>query len=235
MSYSEIFKDKAFEQMDDMVQMLEPYEYSVNDIISIVPDSIDIDAKMLKYIISRHYRSMSTFEIIANYCTTNNLYSEPELYKLKNTNLNDMFKIECEEETIFDVENSTLDKDIKLIKIKNGLDDKEILDLYKRTIQNSHHVNKSTKKTNLKELAELFGAEIQPTKHGTYVSIKNKIIELIDSNELNIKNVDLFMRFSSYIGVFLQNGSLPALANIAKIKIMSRKGDPIYSIKEEEV
>jgi hypothetical protein len=64
--------------------------------------------------------------------------------------------------------------------------------------------------------------------------LANDAKELIKSKKIDIRDVSLVEKLGKWIELYCVDGNLPALANIAKIKIMSHQNRPIYSIQEQE-
>ena len=87
------------------------------------------------------------------------------------------------------------------------------------------------------ELAESFGFLDEMKKCTTFKSRKRlmgeKILACFRDNEVRIRDVELGIRFGTWIAAYLGNGNLAALKNIATLKIVSYENKAIYSIKEE--
>jgi hypothetical protein len=129
------------------------------------------------------------------------------------------------------------------IRKKNvGIEDKDIelamIQACRSMLYNSFSFSKDVSKPRLNELADMFGA-VEARKERSWSKKLSKLSghyqKLIEERKLVIKDVELFKRFLNWNVLYIKHGKLPAMANIAKLKIMMRNGAPIYSIKEEQV
>lgn len=231
-----IFKDKVYEEMDDISKLIEPYQYSLNDDLASFPDQVEVTPDY----ITSHY-SISIRDIVRQKA------EELELQTLMNKiwDLDSSFfefKItdslgEETDSVLFDFKARTIDGKISLIKIKNYLEDDEVVKAIKSTIDNKlHNYSSSYDAKRLNEVADLFNAvnvSKQRSIRKKMRELRLHIVGLVDSKKLDIRDVGLASRFADWIQLYVENGNLPALANIAKLKIMTHQNRPIYSIDEK--
>jgi hypothetical protein len=65
-------------------------------------------------------------------------------------------------------------------------------------------------------------------KESLYYRLKN----LFETNEWNIKDTELANKIGVWIVSYILNGDLSALSNFCRLKVMTHKGQPIYSMEE---
>ena len=63
-------------------------------------------------------------------------------------------------------------------------------------------------------------------------AIFKRLNQIFAKNEWQVKDADLMVSFIKWINQYIKDGNLAALTNITKLKIMTNKNQPIYSIKE---
>lgn len=234
-----MFKDKVYEEMDDISKLIEPYQYSVNEELSMFPDKIEIDGSYF-FSSSLHVRDV--------------LYKKCEELNLKNLK-NSIFDLYQKDFFTFqmldDDANSTDDVSfnfstgeisgkIFLLKNKIGFEDDDVQKIAAEKITNAiQRISwRNASSSRLNEIADLFNAESvkkerSPRRkiHALSYAIKN----LINSKKIDIRDVSLIEKFGKWVILYAEDGSLPSLANMAKLKIMSHQNKPIYSIQEQEV
>jgi hypothetical protein len=235
------FKDEVYENMDDISKLVEPFEYSVNNDLSQFPDEIELDTSMLKSIISYESWSESWGQNLSFFVRAKSdslgLQSLSKEIGFNNSNfVHSMF-------IFFDFENNIITGGkIFLRKKKIAVEDNDIESVLNATIVKTFDNNFfgacDVNKKRLNEIAEMFGAK-QARKERSWrkktEELRNHFQEIVKNKNLVIKDVELFKRFLNWNVMYIKDGKLPAMANLARIKIMMRNGMPIYSIKEEQV
>jgi hypothetical protein len=247
-----VFKDDVYDEMDDLTKLIEPFEYAVNTELSLYPDEFELTAEMLIPAISgswgENYMSHALEAAVANKASELELKNISREIMSRGRFVTDMFefKWEVDEEDgkiVFNASTGVITGGrLFVAKKKVAVEDSDIekrMEQYiYNAIDNGFFGAKEVIKGNLNEIATLFGAK----KAREQRSWRNKVRELalhfaalVKDRKLVIKDFDLFKRFASWIIAYIKNGSLPAMSNIARLKIMMRSGNPIYSIKEEPV
>jgi hypothetical protein len=244
----DLFKDKAFEEMDEISQMIEPFECQINVELSQFPDELVLDAEFFTCLIDYNRNRL-------NYSITEDLRKIVErkasilglelLTKTARTDRNfiaEFFDFEAEENCKYNAKTNELIGEIKVIKKKIAYEDRDIethmKDHLKGTFNDFYYRPSEINKPRVNEILDLFNVKngLSERKALSKIKILSKHYQtLIDDKSLNIKDVELFKRFVLWNIKYIKNGSLPALSNITKIKIMMRNGLPIYSIKEDIV
>jgi hypothetical protein len=246
------FKDEVYENMDDISKIVEPFEYILNNELAQFPDEIEVDKTILNSVVMSPYASEYMNEDISIFVRRKaNALKLESLAKEVLNNYNfiaTMFEFVTEP----DVEDGDLyfnastgeitGGKIFLRKKKIAIEDvdieKTMENLVATVFQANFKVAKDVNKSRFNEIAEMFGAK-EARKERAWSKKNNRLIahfkSMVTNKKLVIKDVELFKRFLNWNVLYIKNGSLPAMANIARLKIMMRNGLPIYSIKEEQV
>ena len=240
---SDLFKDEKFEEFDEITQMIEPFESSLNAEIANFPEEIEFTTQDIINMATRSYYGGTTKDIgdlirskaiELGFTDLSSRASDSNFCKT-------FFKLEGKP-GLLNLETGEFDGKIKLIKLKNGFEDNEIEQEMKNHLLASFNSNfrkpSFVNKARINEILDLFGSKEGVSHRSSREKVKSlyeTYIKLMEDRSLNIKDVDLFKRFCLWNVKYIHDGTLPALSNITKIKIMMRSGQPIYSIKEDGV
>lgn len=242
----DLFKDKTYEDMDEISQIVEPYEFIINDELSKFPDEILLDAdcmfKILQYNSGRDHSSKSMRQVIQTEAARLDLEKLSKHSREQYSFVDEFFDLHIEEGTTFNASTKELNGEIKLTKKKIAYEDKEIDEMLitymNKQFNNSLNKPSVMSKPRINEICDLFGikdALSDRTARGKRNKLFAKYKELMSDRTLNIRDVELFKRFINWNIKYIRDSNLPAMSNITKIKIMMRSELPIYSIKEDEV
>lgn len=237
-----MFKDKAYEELDDISKLIEPFQGSINDELAKFPDEIEIDQKTIFKTINSGWGwgTIRLVNIISDKAEELNL---KDILKNCDQIARQFFKIKVEEEEItVNFETNTVSHKIFVVKTKIGFDDAELEKQAEKNIINPILArlssNRSVNKSRMNEVADLYGA-LDVRKDRTYRGKVRKFCKhlekLIQDKELDIKDLNLCKKFSKWVILYVKDGNLAALSNITKIKIMMHEDRPIYSIEERSV
>jgi len=234
-----MFRDKVYEDLDDISKMIEPYQYSVNEDLSRFPDRLEVSCDMFT---SMSYTSIR--DILWRKCDELNLLNLKQnvwdLYQ------KEFFSFEMVDDSGDIVDSLTLNiqtKEIngKIFIIKNlvAFEDEDVAKLAADKIFSIvDRMNwRQTSATRINEVADLLGTAgvlKEKSSRRKIIMLANDAKELIKSKKIDIRDVSLVEKLGKWIELYCVDGNLPALANIAKIKIMSHQNRPIYSIQEQE-
>lgn len=246
------FKDEVYENMDDISKMIEPFEFQLNNELAQFPDEFELTPIEMESIIAwsggwgeGYYESLDT--LIKNRASKLNLESIRKEIN-SNRNAHQMFDLVVEP----DIEGVNLTYDLVTRQIEGGkiFIRKKIIALEDSAIESkmaSHLHNKfseyfiyasTVNKKRLNEIADMFGAKKareERSWHKKVYELRKHFAAMIIDKKLPIKDFELYTRFVIWVINYIKDGSLPAMANIAKLKIMLRNGLPIYSMKEEGI
>ena len=234
-----MFKDKVYEDMDDISKLIEPYQYSVNDDLSQFPDVIEVDTSFIdcRYISTRSLISLKARELGLKALIDN-------IYEVEKSNF---FKFEMFDEfneptrsIKFDFNTGEIKGKILLVKNKIAFEDKDV-----HTICEEGAVTflmsttwRATDSNRMNEIADLLGIDgvlKEKSKRSKLYALTSGIRSLVREKKIDIRDAGLAKRFGRWLVLYINDGNLPALGNIAKMKIMSHQNKPIYSIQEQGV
>lgn len=240
-----IFKDKVYDEMDDISRLIEPYEYSVNAEISQMPEEIEITAEDLINM-KMYGRGLSPSSILIKTAKELNLlalassFRNGSYYKFYSPTIIPNFEDEVPI-GIFNVDDKTMTHRIVLKKIKDSYDEKELqvlaVEFIAEHFRSLEYIPASKiDKSRLNELAQLFNCPESMKERSSSKKIRllrTKVTTMMKDGSLDIRDIDLANRFGNWFKLYVLDGNLPALTNLTKIKIVSHNKRPIYSIEEE--
>ena len=246
---SGFFKDSVFEGLDDISQLVEPFQCRFNEELHKLPDRIEVDYSMLMKMISPSrygdgFNSISIREILAH-----NTRDISINWEVVNPHLKSFFKLivddgDAEEkrwECHIDLERKRLSHPLTLIKDSAGYTDEELYDRMTDNLRQQcrQQLRRASQlyKANINEIAEVFDIEGVhkfrglADKRNTLVT---GLIEQFEERRINIRNFELGLRFADWIVHYIVNGNAAAIKNLTLFKVMMLNGKPIYSIDNEE-
>jgi len=239
-----VFDDKKFEELDWISQTTEPIDSAINDVLNLIPETTYVDFKMYKEICNDSYYNMNiSVSKILNYLIKTHVGHELDL-QISSTQLNILdrcFKLEVEgEELILDFENKVISGGIlKLVKTSTTMDEKVLESILGREGIESLHcarMDYGDQMSRCNEVMELLGncAEGLKTRseHRKRRALFNRLNLLFKNNEWNIKDTELANKVGTWIKDYITDGNLAAFSNFCRLKVMTHKGQPIYSMEE---
>ena len=229
-----IFKDAAYEDMDWIAKVAEPLHTPLNDILSQIPEEIEISTVEISQM--NVYSRLEVSKMIESHCRSYKTVS----YELREK-VDKCFQFEVEPNTTIDYRTSppTVTGGIRLIKIKNAFDDKDISKILGR--EGASHIRNSRTRdpgffARANEIAEILECSPEtfrtrsPYRKVNFISTRYS--ELLSSNKWRIRSDELATSVGVWIRSYLEKGDLAAMANICKLKVMTYSDNPIYSIEE---
>jgi hypothetical protein len=227
--------DKQYEEMDWLNKAIEPYTFSLSDTLAKLPsEHVFKYEEILPFIVGdRHMR-------LEYFC--NRLFDEASVSKEQRelfglVGFERYFKMVIEPGTKIDITEKIIIGRISMVKQKESLDDDEIKEMLP-WLNSRHELSisiSSAKPGNISVLSDLL--ECKENSRSRAVNKKARILQthitrLIHENTWNIKNVDLIIKLLKWIKSYAKNGDAYSLANISKLKCMTHKKNPIYSMEE---
>jgi hypothetical protein len=218
------FDDEVYENLDWLSQATMPLVFSGNKILSDLPDKIEVNMRNV---------DLNSFLYVSEILHGFNIghgsiaTSIMECY---------VFKSEGEEiDPIKDIYPT-----VWLEKIKKDFSEKDIIN-YVRSHIIQHHTDKKADIGRINEILDLI--DYKHTEHTVNLrtsrsarkkmsGVFRRLHEIFSKNEWQVRDADLMISFVGWINQYILDGNLAALTNITKLKIMTHKNQPIYSIKE---
>lgn len=242
-----MFRDKTYEELDDISKLVEPYKCKLNEQLAEFPNEFEITEDMIMSAWDDYWgwSSISINKLISD------KFKELELEDLTQSHtffdVRQFFEIQVKDKAegdnvMIDVKNNKLSHKLHIVKFKLAYEDTELekigTDAIIQTIKNSLNSAKVVNKVRLNELADLYGADAVKRNRSFNGKVRffcKHLISLIEDNKLEIRDIELCKKFGEWIVMYVRDGNLPALNNLTRIKIMMHEDRPIYSIEERSV
>lgn len=223
------FEDEVYNNLDWLSQATLPLVFSGSKLLGEMPDRINVAMPTHK---AAFYGGVYMSDVL-------------EPYILSSANMAPLIK-NCyafrsdEKEMIIDPARN-IHPVIWAEKIKSNFTEKEIIQHVSSQI---HPIAASAYNSDIGRINEILDLMDYKPKHNepnmrSSRSVRKKIRAIVarlhyifNNNEWQIKDADLMMSFSNWVFQYTISGNLAALTNITKLKIMTHKQQPIYSIKE---
>ena len=241
---SGFFKDSVFDNLDDISQLVEPFQSKFNDEIYKLPDQVDIDYNFLisRFKVNR-WGSIDSIDLKEILSSAVNV--EEINWRLIDRELENFYKLEIgtdnDKEVTLDLENETLSGPVTLVKTKNGYTDEELYDGVVRYLKDQFRSKlrraSNLHKSHINEIAEIFDIEGVNKYRGLVdkrTALLNGLVEQFEERKINIRNYELGKRFTNWLVAYIVNGNAAAIKNITLFKVMMLNGKPIYSLDNEE-
>lgn len=235
-----VFDDKKFEELDWISQATEPIDSEMNEVLALIPDEVIIDFPTYRKIVEeRSYSIDLHIDNFILYVLQKYAYNVELSYFQKRT-LRSCFKIEMADDIYLDYERETITGEIKAIKVASTMDEKILEEMlgYEgiETVGQMYIDNASLGRAN--EIMELLGgcgeALRTRSERKKRNMLKNRLMALFKNNEWKIKDTTLANKVGFWIRDYIRYGNLAALSNFCRLKVMTHKEQPIYSMEEVE-
>lgn len=236
-----VFDDKKFEGLDWISQATEPIDSQMNEVLGLIPELIQIDFKTYRDIIGdSHYGLDLSVRKFVSYAVSKYASNLSFSYHQMNA-LDKCFQLEFNGDmVVLDFEKEEITGgEIHLVKLNSIMDEKVLANMlgeeginvlsYSRFHGNTSRIN---------EVMELLGKceqglRTRSERKKRYVLV-NRLKTLFKNNEWNIKDTELANKVGRWISEYISDGNLSAFSNFCRLKVMTHKGQPIYSMEEVE-
>ncbi len=230
-----VFDDKRYDQLDWVSQAVQPIETPLSALLEKLPESTRIDFELITGADSQgNLNRDSLVESMLRRFNRGHEFTWKERDLMFNCFELDMRS----EELILNLEDQTLTGELFLIKTKFTLDEdqiKKVMGEYGRdqlNRMNAYNMNVQRAHEMLDLLEKSEAAMASRSNKVKKQAMMNRIQQIFQDNEWRIKNTDLANNVSLWIKSYIETGDLAALSNITRLKVMTYKDGPIYSIEE---
>ena len=234
-----IFDDKKYDELDWVSQAVQPIISPLTQILEALPERTDISDSFLKQGSEYSHGRFSVSDFVnlavANLKDVNNKVSWDE-----RSILEECFAFEMpQEDVILNLVDNTLSAKIFLVKTKFTLEDDKLKTTLGReglsAIREIKNWSMDISRTN--EMLELLEKcedvlKSRSTKFKRQ-ALSRRIGDILHNNEWCIKSTELANKIGIWIADYINTGNLAALSNITRLKVITYKGAPIYSIEEQ--
>ena len=235
-----MFEDKVFDGLDDISKILEPYTYSVNELLDEAPDQIEITYEDIEEHLLIELSSSSAFKVKQLLKMKWEADDVDKKIINKVSELSRFYTIKCDENVSLNLHDKTLNGKVFINKTGEGIPDDKLKDMINDSIlegvRNTMYTPANFSKPFANEIAELFdikGVSSERGARGKKIEMIKGFEELLSEDKLMIRDVDLAKRFAIWLHAYMRYGNLGAIKNLCKLKILSHKKRAIYSIQDE--
>jgi hypothetical protein len=238
-----IFKDPKFENLDWLTQITETIESDANDILSALPEKIQITYEKVDEILGNSWRVQIDSDSIVRQMIRHYIDNSEKQITIsfeQMSSITNCFSLEMSDEVIIDLEEKTMIGEIFLVKNIATFDD----DFLQKTMgQNgiSRYISTisfSASASRLNHVLELLGYSGADMRTKSIKTKKRQLIttltKIFKNNEWRVRDTALADRACRWIKLYAEDGNLAAFNNFCRLKVMTHSGGPIYSIGEEE-
>jgi hypothetical protein len=234
-----VFDDKKFEELDWISQATEPIDSELNEILGALPEELVIDFATYKKMVGDNYTMDLHIDRVVNYMVKT--YTNKTLSWGQKNVINPCFTIEMDDTVYLDFETQQIDGMIKVIKIQSTMDEKVLEGLLGRegieSLSSMYFHGPGITRAN--EIMEILGG-IEDAAFRTRSERKKKhyivkrLTAMFKTNEWKIKDTELANKVGRWIKEYIVDGNLAAFSNFCRLKVMTHKDQPIYSMEEVE-
>ena len=242
-----LFDDKKYESMDEISQMIEPWENPYDSIIGKLPDTYEIEP----HIILRNINAYEVDAVFIKYLF-NKYLTQEEVMLVLNARLTDkeykngkytpgLFDIDISGDFSINSVTKETTGSIKLVKTIKAMSEAKLKEkiLYQaERILFQKRTSDSYKADSMRTVYEVVtGKPYQSdtrSKKDLIYEVKKELINLIAEDRWRIRSFNLYIKLINWFESFNTMGSSASIANIMKLKIMTYNGRAIYSIGEEK-
>ena len=213
-----MFEDKVFDGLDDISKILEPYTYSVNEILDEAPNQVEITYEDMEKYLFAELSSSTSFKVKQLLRIKWEADNVDKKIIDRVNNLSKFYTIECDKDVSLDLHNKTLNGKVFINKTGEGIPDDKLKEMIYDTIIDSVRSTMYTpanfSKPFANEIAELFDIKSVCSERGARgkkVEMIKGFKELLSEDKLMIRDVDLANRFGIWLHAYMRYGNLGAI------------------------
>lgn len=240
-----VFVDKRYEELDWISQATEPVESPLNDLLGELPDEFLVsDTDTYLKIVGESWSMNFGKSRITNYLM--NLIAHDKFKDLSWTERESIygnFELDIVGEPILNFETNTIEGgEIRLLKTNFSIDQDKLKAIMGekglRMVRDVYVSNESLYLSRSNEVLQLIGTKDAlgglktRSRKSKRIALYRSLELLLKSNEWNIKSADLANKIGSWIADYIAYGNLASMSNLCRLKVMTHRGLPIYSIEE---
>lgn len=235
-----VFDDKKFEELDWISQATEPIDSMLNEVLEAIPEKTELNFQSFTKNSSSYSIEMSIYLAIANSLARvkpNIGLSSGQLEVLSK-----YFKFVATSPTlIIDYEKQEITGgEIFLIKTATTMEEKDLVSMLGKEgidiVTYNCQITDTQQLSRCNEVMEILGKCNEGIRTKSYMKKRKFLVErlreLFKENEWNIRDTELANRVGRWIRSYISDGEIAAFSNVCKLKVMTHKGQPIYSMEE---
>lgn len=232
-----VFDDKKFEELDWISQATEPMDSKLNEILGAMPEEVIIDFAMYKRIVGESHSMDLTVDRCISFFANSHLKDQYLTWEQRDV-LRPCFEFQMEGEVDLDFEKQVITGEIKFVRIQSTMDEKVLEGMLGRdgiqVVSRMYFNGPGISRAN--EIMELLGGceagmRTRSERRKRHM-IQTRLTKLFKNNEWKIKDTELANKVGNWIASYIVDGNLAALSNFCRLKVMTHKDQPIYSMEE---
>ena len=225
-----VFDDKRYDQLDWVSQAVQPIETPLATLLEQLPDKTPVPWDWFRD------GTLDLSDVIQELVSTK---IKGRLSYQERAIIDECFEFQCSKDQItLNLGLGNMDGEIHVVKTKFTLDEDRLKQsLGEEGLQylgQMNYYNMDFPRAN--EMLELLEKteEALKSRSGRNKShaIRTRLTDIFKNNEWNVKSTELANKMGYWIRDYVDKGNLAALSNITRLKVMTYKGGPIYSIEE---
>ena len=249
---SKLFDDPEYKRMSTdeeswLELAIEPFRFHLNDLIPLLPDRIELDFEDILHLLKGHtddkWMDLNTNGLLG------------PIIKKVNKNLSDqeisilmkMYTISIDEDAEINFVDKYMSHPIVISKIAYEIPEDEIKEIVAKLAVNSMNIVAPTSSksghsetvSRMNEILDLITPENKADRSTRSTKRKRRAIEhrirkIIIEDEWRIRDYTIIKNFCNNVETYINNGNMHCLMNVTRLKCMTHKGAPIYSMGEIE-
>lgn len=232
-----VFDDKKFDELDWISQATEPMDSKLNEILGSLPEEFIIDFNTYKEITGESSSMDLSIDRCISYLVSKYCQDQYLTWDQKDV-LRPCFEFQMDGEVNLDFENQIITGELKFMKTQSTMDEKVLEGLLGRegvhTVSRMYFTGPGLGRAN--EIMELLGGcesglRTRSERRKRHI-IQVRLTKLFKNNEWKIKDTELANKVGNWIASYIVDGNLAALSNFCRLKVMTHKDQPIYSMEE---
>jgi hypothetical protein len=237
-----VFDDKKFEELDWISQATEPIDSKLNEVLSTLPDELIIDYNTYFDIVKDEYNIDLSIDKCISYLIRKHTNHSLSLSYLDKNALKPLFKFEITGNIMIDYDMKLIHGgEIKFIKLSSTMDEKVLEGMLGRegidSLTSMFYIrDTSSCLSRANEVMDILGGCDLGlrTRSGRKKKsiIRDRLVKLFKKNEWKIKDTELANKVGFWIKDYISEGNLAAFSNFCRLKVMTHKDQPIYSMEE---
>jgi hypothetical protein len=240
-----IFDDKKFDQLDWLSQITETIESDLNNILAKLPDKVTFSINDILSNTAPRFRDelyLKKSSVVYDMLESRGFYISLTYHE--KDKLVDCFEYEVSPNLEINLATLRMTGSIALIKKIPTLPDEDLMTLMGARgidIISSLEFADSASKAVLaraNEMLDILGQCEKDQKSSSFRKKRTRLCgrlrEILTSNEWRIRDMNLADKVGLWIAEYIQTGNLAALTNLCKLKVMTHRNMPIYSMEEEK-
>jgi hypothetical protein len=229
-----VFDDKKYDELDWISKAVEPLESHITAIFGSMPDEYVFTFEDMNNLVDTAGHNVYASEMVEFVCKKMGLIFT---YEEKNF-ISGFFKSEVAPGTVIDYAKGTLSGSIALRKTCEVIEDAKLIQSFgikgREAISALNTLDGKEASDRLKEIAELIACKekLSGRMASKVREVGSRYTEIVQNNEWNIRSSILADKVGLWIHKYVKHGDLSALCNLTKLKVMTHKKLPIYSVEE---